>query len=201
MGIMTTSHITTLIGAYLCGAIPFGLIIAQNFYHVDIRKTGSGNPGATNVWRTLGKKPGIATLFLDVMKGVIPVLMAKHVDPIHDYFPVIVGLLAIVGHNWSIFLRGSGGKGVATSAGVFLALIPLQAAIAIATFLVVFFSTGHVSVGSMAGAMVLLLCTFFLKTSMFIQVTIVVAALMLIIKHVPNMKRLAQGTEPKVKFR
>ncbi len=97
-------------GSYLFGGIPFGLIIAKTFYHVDIRQVGSGNTGATNVWRTLGKKPGIATLTLDIGKGIVSVLVARHFYPSPSMVPVWTGVAAIVGHNWSPFLKFKGGK-------------------------------------------------------------------------------------------
>ncbi len=186
--------------SYLIGAIPFGVIIARVFYHVNIREHGSKNTGATNVWRVLGKKPGIATLTLDALKGVLPVVLVRHFFPNHVGFAVACGLAAIVGHNWSIFLMGSGGKGVATSAGVFLALVPLQATLAVVTFLIFFLSTRHVSVGSMAGALVLLVSMFLTNTPPTLRILGIVAALMILVKHIPNMKRLAKGEEPKAKF-
>jgi acyl phosphate:glycerol-3-phosphate acyltransferase len=187
--------------SYLLGSIPFGLLIAKIFYGVDIRQRGSGNPGATNVWRNLGRNPGIATLTLDIVKGVIPVVVAKQLFPYDDALHVLCGLAAIIGHNWSVFLKMKGGKGVATSAGVFLGLIPKHAAIAILVFLIVFFISKHVSVGSMAGAVALLVSSFIFQTPVGLRVVIVIAATLVLIKHVPNMKRLAAGTEPKVNFR
>lgn len=191
-----------LLGAsYLLGAVPFGVLIARIFYKTDIRQLGSKNTGATNVWRVLGRKPGIATLALDAAKGVAPVLVARHLYPAETLLIMGAGLAAIVGHNWSIFLMGSGGKGVATSAGVFLALIPLQGAIAVATFLLFFLTSRHVSVGSMAAAISLLIATIVLETPDPYRVLVMLASSMVLIKHVPNMKRLIKGEEPKVNLR
>lgn len=198
---MTLEAAFLLLAAYLIGSIPFGLIIAKVFYHVDIRTMGSGNPGATNVWRTLGKKPGIATLLLDILKGALPVLFVRRFFPWDHPLAIFVGLAAIVGHNWSVFLKFKGGKGVATSAGVFLSLMPLQGFLAITGFLVLFLSTGHVSVGSMTGAFVLLISSLIFPVEPLLKIIIVVASAMILIKHIPNMKRLAEGKEPKVKFK
>lgn len=201
MGTIVVVKTLVILGSYFLGAIPFGFLIAKYGYHVDIRQVGSGNPGATNVWRTLGKKAGISTLFLDMMKGVIPVVVARALFPTEELFSVVAGLVSIVGHNWSIFLKGKGGKGVATSAGVFMALIPLQALLAVITFAILFLSTGYVSVGSIFASIALVVGVFMFASSTFIQVTVSAAAVMVIVKHVPNIKRLINGTENRVKFR
>lgn len=190
-----------LIGCYFLGAIPFGLIISQKFYQVDIRTLGSGNPGATNVWRVLGKKPGIATLALDILKGIIPVVLSKLIFSHQEITAVLAGMAAISGHNWSVFLKGKGGKGVATSAGVFLALIPIQAILAVVAFAIVLRTTQYVSVGSITASLVLFISTFFIRTSSFMSLIVFIAATMVVIKHIPNMKRLARGEENKVKFK
>jgi glycerol-3-phosphate acyltransferase PlsY len=183
---------------YLCGSIPFGVIIARRFYGIDIREHGSKNTGATNVWRVLGKKPGMITLALDALKGIIPVIVARVLFRHEPGIGMWTGLAAILGHNWSIFLKGKGGKGVATSAGVFFALVPLQMLMALIAFLGFFWKTKHVSVGSMAGAVVLLLASFAIHTPVAIRLLILIASILVLVKHVPNMKRLARGEEPKV---
>jgi len=193
--------IVLLIGGYAMGAIPFGVIIARVFYRTDIRQLGSRNTGATNVWRVLGKKPGIATLTLDALKGALPVLATCHIFPSEPLWAMGAGLAAIIGHNWSIFLMGSGGKGVATSAGVFLALVPLQGFIALGTFLIFFFSTRRVSIGSMAASVALMASTLLSDTPASLRWLVVLASTMVLIKHIPNVKRLARGEEPKVNFR
>jgi glycerol-3-phosphate acyltransferase PlsY len=200
MGIIT-SPLFFIVLSYLIGAIPFGYVLVKIFYKTDIRQHGSGNPGATNVWRTFGKKPGSITLALDILKGVIPVVLARHFFSNNMGVPMWCGLAAIVGHNWSVFLRGKGGKGVATSIGVFLALIPLPSLVAVAIFLAVFLSTGHVSSGSMAGSAGLVAGTFIWDTPWAIRAVVIVAGIMIVLKHRPNIKRLIEGTEPKVNFR
>ena len=189
-----------IIASYFLGAIPFGVIIARKYYGIDIRQQGSGNPGATNVWRVLGAKPGATTLALDALKGALGIILAKILIPNEVGSQIFCGIAAIVGHNWSVFLRGSGGKGVATSAGVFLALMPLHALIALAVFLAFFLTTRHVSVGSMAAAVALFTTTFFIHTPAILRALVFVASAMVLVKHLPNMKRLARGEEPRVKF-
>jgi glycerol-3-phosphate acyltransferase PlsY len=201
MGRLMLEKIVFIAMSYVVGAIPFGYLIVKLFYKTDIRQHGSGNPGATNVWRTFGKKPGAVTLAFDILKGVVPVLAARRFFPDQSGMALACGMSAIIGHNWSLFLRGKGGKGVATSIGVFLALIPFPSLIAVAVFLAVFFTTGHVSTGSMAGSAGLVAGTFIWETPWSIRAVVILAGLMILIKHVPNIKRLADGTEPKVKFR
>jgi glycerol-3-phosphate acyltransferase PlsY len=183
---------------YLCGSIPFGVLIARRFYGIDIREHGSHNTGATNVWRVLGKKPGLITLALDALKGIVPVVVARVMFRYEPGIGMWTGLAAILGHNWSIFLRGKGGKGVATSAGVFFALVPLQMLISLGVFSACLWKTKHVSVGSMAAAVTLLVASFVIHTPTAIRLLILVASILILVKHVPNMKRLAKGEEPKV---
>ena len=192
--------IVLLVFSYLLGAVPFGVLISRGFYKVDIRAHGSHNPGATNVWRVLGAKPGAATLALDIAKGAVAVLVSRLLFPDEIGTRVAAGMASIVGHNWSVFLKGKGGKGVATSAGVFLALMPIHAVVALAVFLIFFLTTRHVSVGSMAAAIALMVSSFALPTPGMLRGLVVVASLMVLVKHVPNMKRLARGEEPKVSF-
>ncbi|MCB4757476.1 MAG: glycerol-3-phosphate 1-O-acyltransferase PlsY, partial [Elusimicrobia bacterium] len=190
-----------LILCYLIGSIPFGFLIGLIFYKVDIRTVGSKNPGATNVWRLFGKYPGIATLLLDTVKGLIPILLIKHFFPSDHLMAILAGLALISGHNWSLVLKGKGGKGVATSAGVFLALIPLHAFISLLFFLFFFLTTRHVSVGSMSAAIALFGSTYIFETPPLIRYFVMLASLMVLLKHIPNMKRLIQGEEPEVSFR
>jgi len=189
-----------LVFSYFVGAIPVGVIIARKFYNLDIREHGSKNSGATNVWRVLGARPGATTLALDALKGAVAVIAARLLCPGELGVQVACGIAAIAGHNWSVFLKGRGGKGVATSAGVFLALMPFHALIAIAVFALALYYTRHVSIGSMAAAVALIISTFVLPTPGFFQGLAVLASLMCLVKHVPNMQRLSRGEEPKVNF-
>ena len=193
--------IVAIIGSYLLGAIPFGVLIAKYGYHTDIRQFGSQNTGATNVWRVLGPGPGASTFVLDFLKGLGPVLVSKHLFEQVTLIPILVGMAAIVGHNWSLFLNGKGGKGVATSAGVFLGLIPMHTLIAVSAFGIVFIITRRISIGSMASALTLVGSTFFINTPLSMRIVSILASIMILIKHLPNIKRLARGEEPKVNLR
>ena len=120
--------------SYFMGAIPFAIVIGKGFWHVDVRDHGSGNVGTTNVFRVLGVRAGTLVLVGDMAKGFIPVSVAVHFFP--TWFALIVALAALLGHMYSVFLRGGGGKGVATGAGIVLALVPWIFIIALGVFLV-----------------------------------------------------------------
>lgn len=190
-----------LIGSsYFVGAIPFGYLIVKILYKKDIRDFGSGNPGATNVGRSFSRVAGAWTLVLDGIKGFAPVWTALQFFPNRQGVAIACGLMTVLGHNWSLFLKWKGGKGVATSMGVFFALTPIPMAIAVGVFIVVLLITKHVSVGSMAAALVLMGMAFIIETTLMLKTLIVVMGILILIKHIPNMKRLKEGTESKIKF-
>jgi len=181
--------------SYLAGGIPTGYLVAKQVKGIDIREHGSGNPGTANVYRTVGKGAGIVTFMVDALKGFLPVVLASHYFPGDDGVMVLCGALAIVGHVWTIFLRFKGGKAVATSAGVFLALAPKPALFAFIVFGVGVALTGHISVGSMAGA---LLFPFFVVGFGSPKPVIGLAfgaTLLILIRHIPNLKRLLKREE------
>jgi len=190
-----------LVLAYVIGSIPPGYIIGKLFRGIDLREHGSGNIGATNTLRVLGKPAGIAALILDVAKGFLAVtalaeIAASGRSPLTlPMMKVLLGIAAIAGHNWTMFLRFRGGKGVATSAGVFLGIAWLPVLIAAAVFAIVVFSTRIVSVGSMTAAIVLPVAMFLCGSEReFIWFGIVAAGLVLV-RHSSNIKRLVQGRE------
>jgi glycerol-3-phosphate acyltransferase PlsY len=141
--------VTVLVVAagYLIGAIPTGLLIIKLLRGVDIRTVGSGNIGATNVYRVAGLPTALLVLVIDSLKGACPVLLARAAGA-PSWAEVLAGLAAIIGHNWSVFLRLAGGKGVATSLGVLLALSPPAAAVAVAVWLAVVAATRYASLAS-----------------------------------------------------
>jgi glycerol-3-phosphate acyltransferase PlsY len=195
------AHIAALfiviVAAYLTGSIPTGVLLGKA-YGIDVRKEGSGNIGATNLYRTVGRKVGIITLVGDCLKGFLPVLLVKF-SALPPEFAAWVGLAAFCGHVFSVFLKFRGGKGVATALGVFLALAPLAVAIAIAVFAVLMFVWRYVSLGSIAAAAVMPLAVFFLgESSTVTSVTFVIAAIV-ILRHHENIKRLLAGTENRFK--
>lgn len=197
-----------LLGAYLIGSIPFSFLVARLVSGKDIRTLGSGNVGATNVARTVGSKAGAIALVLDTAKGWGVVALARwavggsFASPDDaDRATLWIGLAAIVvilGHMFPVWLRFHGGKGVATAAGVFLALDARAFAIAFAVFLVVEVITRYVALASMlAAAAMPLVLRFIEREAFWIVVSSIVISIAIILKHHPNIARLAQGAEPK----
>jgi glycerol-3-phosphate acyltransferase PlsY len=194
--------------AYLVGSLPFGYLIARYVAGVDIRKSGSGNIGATNVARVLGKKLGIAVLVLDCLKGALPTLLLPQVladsATLRLHLAVLCGTAAILGHMFPCWLKFRGGKGVATALGVALALAPLSTAFAFVVFVLCVALTRIVSLGSVLAA-----CTFCgvelwqLRPSPFGDETWSLATfstlvpLLIILRHRSNLARLLRGTEPR----
>ena len=188
-----------LIAAYLAGAAPAGYIITKLLKGFDIRKHGSGNPGATNVFRVVGAGAGAATLLFDFSKGFLPVfLAAKFFDNVTPLFLILTGLAAIAGHVWTVFLRFRGGKGVATGAGVFVALMPLPALYAACVFAAVLFATRYVSVSSMTAAATLPLWAFLHGEPLSLILFCALAAIIIIARHRSNITKLIAGTEGKI---
>lgn len=179
--------------AYLLGSIPFGVIFAR-LNKVDLRQHGSGNIGATNVARTLGKKLGVLTLVGDALKGVAAVALADSLlsNPAHIAF---AGLFAFLGHLFPVFLKFRGGKGVATGLGIFLYLMPLPTLASMAVFGISLWLWNFVSLSSIvAAASIPLLALFFSADQAYIALASVVAVLV-IIRHHANISRLMKGTE------
>ena len=183
--------------AYLIGSIPTGLLLGKA-YGVDVRKEGSGNIGATNLYRTVGRKVGIITLIGDCLKGLLPVVLVKF-SALPPEFAAWVGLAAFCGHVFSVFLKFKGGKGVATALGVFLALAPLAVAIAVTLFAVLMVVWRYVSLGSIAAAAVMPLAVYFLGGSRTVTTVTLIIALIVIARHHENIKRLLSGSENKFK--
>ena len=191
------NEIILLAGAYLLGSIPTGLLLARAF-GVDIRATGSGNIGATNVYRTLGRKVGVMTLVGDCLKGLIPVLVARQLG-FADAWVAAAGLAALLGHIYTIFLGFKGGKGVATALGVFLGISPLAVLIALAVFVAVVFKWRYISLGSITAAAVMPAAVAIIDWNPLVVALTVAVALLVIAKHQENIKRLRAGTESKFK--
>jgi len=186
-----------VIAAYLIGSIPTGLLLGKVF-GVDIRTTGSGNIGATNVYRTLGRKVGVMTLVGDCLKGLIPVLVAKQVG-LPDLGIALVGLAAFLGHVYTVFLGFKGGKGVATALGVFLGLSPLAVLLALALFVGVLLKWRYVSLGSIVTAVAMPFIVAVLDERIVIIAVTAIISCLVIHKHRENIRRLRAGTESKFK--
>ncbi len=209
MSDITAVDVALVLGAYFIGSIPFGYVIVRMKKGVDIRTVGSGNVGATNVGRALGRDWAVLVFVLDVLKGVLPVVLAQsaHGHSIRAHgLPLAValtGLAAILGHNWSLFLGFRGGKGVATTAGVFFAIFPLGLVLSVAIWAFLVKLTRYISLGSMMGGVALLLFAVFLRDDPFgddrwLTALAALAAAMSIARHHSNIGRLLAGTEGKL---
>lgn len=194
---MTTVRILMIICSYLAGSIPFGIIIASFMGAGDIRKMGSGNIGATNVLRTTGKLGGAMTLLFDALKGAVPVLIAKYLWGI-DIWTLAIALAAIAGHNFTVFLRFRGGKGVATSLGVLLALWPYIGLITMGIWLASMLIWKYSSLAALISFGLLPAVTAIgEKYFVFIIFTVIISSL-LFIRHIENIRRLLDGREGKI---
>src|SRR5215469_15363739 len=201
---MHTQLTTVLIvfAAYICGSIPFGLLLGKLFGAADVRRIGSGNIGATNVARSAGLPAGILTLLFDAAKGAIPVWLTRHYFPEHAGLQILAGLAALFGHCFPVWLKFKGGKGVATAAGVFLVLCLPAALGALLVFALVVGFWRYVSLASVSAAAAMPLLIYFLWAPHFappISVTVgsLAAALLIVYKHDANLQRLVEGTEPR----
>ena len=182
-------------GAFLLGSIPFGLVIAKTIKGIDPRKAGSGNIGSTNVARLCGWPCGVLTLFCDIMKGTLPVLIAVHFIP-EQFWQSLVALCAVLGHIKSPFLGFKGGKGVATTIGALIPLAFLPLLCAVACFFVVVFITRYVSLSSMTMAVALVVFYALFGHWQLLPLGTVLAV-MIIWAHRSNIGRLMRGEESK----
>ena len=192
--------------AYLLGSIPFGLLLAKLFGGTDVRKEGSGNIGAANVVRVAGPLAGILTLLLDAAKGAAAVLLAGRYSHDSAMWMMIAGLAALIGHCFPIWLKFKGGKGVATAAGVYLALSPLAFLGGLILFLLVVVFSRFVSLGSISAALAMPVLMYFLWAPHHAPPPIVTfgalaVAMLIVYKHDANLQRLVAHTEPKFSFR
>ncbi len=184
-----------LILAYLSGGIPTGYLVVRRLKGYDIRTRGSGNPGTANVYRNAGALAGAITLAVDALKGYLPVCLCRCLFPGHEGLAIAAGAAAVFGHNWTIFLGFKGGKGVATSAGVFFALLPGPMAVGVVAFAAAVFVSGHISVGSMVGASVLPVAAAALGAPGMDVAAAAASAALIVYKHIPNIRRLRQNRE------
>ena len=184
--------------AWLFGSIPFGLVIGKVFYHVDVRRYGSGNVGTTNVFRVLGKKAGTAVLICDMLKGYIPAVIAAHF--FNPWFAIFVAAAPVVGHMYSIFLKGRGGKGIATGAAVVAALVPLVFLIIIAVWIVLMLTTRYVSVASLAATFLVPVLVIWFGDPVPYQIAAVLVTIVIFYAHRGNIRRLIHGEEHRVRL-
>jgi len=191
--------IVLFLAAYLIGAIPFALLVGRS-KGVDIRQVGSGNVGATNVFRSVGKGWGILTFACDVLKGFLPAFLFPLMWPV-DQLPENAGLLygcaAIAGHNWPVYLKFKGGKGVATSAGVLLGVAPPAVGIGLAVWIILFAITRYVSLASIGAATAIPAAAWWLygATNYVLPAVLTILGILIIWRHRSNIQRLLNGTE------
>ena len=201
---MITEGIVLVIAAYFLGSVPVGFLFSNLFFKKDIREMGSGNIGATNIYRSLGPVAGITVLLLDLAKGALPVLVftllaGDKTTVMFQTFQVLIALSAIAGHTYSVFLNFSGGKGVATTAGVLLVLswkVTLTLFIIWSAMLLIF---RYVSLGSMTIAIALpFLAVYFERGNIPFLVFGIITAFLVVYKHRANIKRIIDGSESKI---
>jgi glycerol-3-phosphate acyltransferase PlsY len=191
------SFLLTALTSYLLGSIPFGYLLVRIFRGEDVRKTGSGNIGATNVSRT-SPALGAATLLLDAAKGFAAVALTRHLYPGETFLMATAALFAIAGHMFPIWLGWHGGKGVATALGAFICMAPRPVLIMIAVFIVVVAVSRYVSLGSIVAALCFPLLVIFIEHYRLIPALLIAAACALIVaRHHENIRRLVQGSESK----
>jgi len=186
-----------LLGSYLLGAIPTSHLVSRLIAKIDLRQHGSGNLGATNLYRVLGWKYAVPVALFDIAKGAVPVLVIAPQVTGSQLFALACGVAAIIGHVFSVFVQFKGGKGVATAAGVMLGLTPLALGVAAGVWAALVFLTGYVSLGSIAAAAVLPVAVYLLErptTSELLWIDVAVAAGVILL-HRRNIQRLLKGTE------
>lgn len=204
MELLFNQNVQFYLAAYLLGGIPFGLILAKIFAGVNVKESGSGSIGATNVLRvvketnpSLAKKLGAATLALDALKGIIVLLVVKYAFGADENVLWMVAVLAVLGHCFSPYLWFEGGKGVATGMGVMAVMLPVPTIIALVVWAVAAKTLRISSLSSMLGLAALVIASFVLKPDMF-HAPVVFIAFILFYKHIPNFIRLFQGEEKQV---
>jgi len=200
------SYAVIAVAAYLLGSIPTGYL-AGRARGIDIRAVGSGNMGATNVFRSLGKTAGVIVLVVDGLKGYVACAwlcdgalgLMKLPTADAETYRIIAGIAAVLGHNFTCWLKFKGGKGIATSAGVYFALAPLAVGIAMAAFILAVLLTRYVSIGSITAAIALPTAVWCLpKSNLLLDIVTTALGVMAIYKHRSNIKRLMAGTESRL---
>src|SRR5580700_6590525 len=193
------------VAAYLLGSIPFGLLLAKLFGKTDVRKEGSGNIGAANVVRVAGPLAGILTLALDGAKGAAAVLLAERYSNDSATWMITAGIVAMIGHCFPVWLKFKGGKGVATAAGMYLALCPPAFLGGLILFILVVVFWRYVSLGSISAAAAMPMLIYFLWAPRHAPPPVITfgalaVALLIVYKHDANIQRLVEGAEPKFSF-
>jgi glycerol-3-phosphate acyltransferase PlsY len=205
--VLILSYVAVSIVAYLLGSIPTGFLVAKA-RGVDIRSVGSGNIGAANTFRAVGKTAGIIVLLIDALKGYLAVETADLIlnffnvaEPNRETYRIIAAIFAVLGHNYTCWLHFKGGKGIATSAGVYLALAPWAVLYAVIAFILGFGLTRITSVGSILASIVLPTAVCLTKDNWTLRIVTIALGVLALLKHRTNMQRLIAGKEPRVEFK
>lgn len=187
-----------VVAAYLVGSLSPSVMLGRMVMGLDVRRAGSGNAGTTNAFRVLG--PGLGTVVLvgDVLKGFLPVVTARHF--VSPSGVTLVALAALAGHNWSVFLRGRGGKGVATGAGTILAMTPLILAALVALFVLVLAASGVVSLASLTAAISFPILTLITRQPLAYVLYAVIGGAIVVWAHRANIGRIRRGVEPRLRL-
>ena len=191
---MTINTYIALTVGYLLGSIPFAYLLARRHRGIDLRLTGSGNVGAANLLRNTTKKIGVSAMALDVGKGIASVLVARQIDP-GTTGPAVAGIAAVLGHIYPVWLGFRGGKGVATTCGVFSILAPQATAIATLVFLALVWWTRYISLGSVAGSVMLAPLAYMYGAPEVTVIAAVIVAAIVVHRHRSNLRRVFAGIE------
>ncbi|MCK4653025.1 MAG: glycerol-3-phosphate 1-O-acyltransferase PlsY [Candidatus Cloacimonetes bacterium] len=204
---MNFNFVLVFFCAYLLGSIPTSYLMGKIIKGIDIRQFGSGNVGASNALRVLGTKVGITTLLIDTAKGFFAVYLGNILLQNHSILILIsIGLFAIIGHIFTIFLKFKGGKGVATSTGVFIALAPIPVLISLSVFLLAVIISKYISLGSILAALAFFITELIINIhnsfdSIELLIFAFVITLFIIVRHKSNIKRIIDGNENKISFK
>jgi acyl phosphate:glycerol-3-phosphate acyltransferase len=205
--LLTLPNIIGLLAAYLVGSIPSAVWVGRTFYNIDVREYGSGNAGATNTFRVLGKKPGIAVLAMDILKGFFAVKLAYLLGDYDSHSPEFIdfelalAVCGLLGHIFPVYVGFRGGKGVATMLGILIAIHPKAALICAAIFLVTITFSGFVSLSSMiSGISFPIIIMVFYSTNSSINIFSLAVAILILVTHQRNIERILKGEESRVKW-
>lgn len=196
---MNIELIITLLLAYLIGAIPCGVVLTRLVGGEDIRKAGSGNIGATNVYRVAGRKLGALTFIGDALKGALPIAYAIYIANMPDEQVAMVAIVTFLGHLYPVYIGFKGGKGVATGCGIYLMLSTLTAVLGLTVFGLVLWRSRYVSLASVCAALSVPIINYALERNVPLLLATLFVSVMVIFRHRENIKRLIAGTESKFK--
>jgi len=206
--LLTLSNILGLVLAYLIGSIPSAVWVGRKFYGIDVREYGSGNAGATNTFRVLGKKPGIAVLIMDVLKGFLAVKLAYIVgdyssdSPEFIDFELALAVCGLMGHIFPVYVGFRGGKGIATMLGILIGVHPQAALVCAIVFAITLALSGYISLSSMlAGICFPIVIMVFYSTNSSINIFSLAVAVIILITHQRNIERILSGAESRIRWR